>query len=96
MLYILIVCLNILNLNKLNLKKIEKKRQIMYKELNEEIRNLKSDLINNKVPDSSKEYHNWINKNNKFLYPDKIIKSIAYDVKIHPEKNLIHSFLYYF
>ena len=42
--YILIVCLNILNLNKLNLKKIKKKRQIMYKELNEEIRNLKSDF----------------------------------------------------
>ena len=29
---------------------------------------------------------------NKYLYPDKIIKSIACDVKIHPETYLIHSF----
>ena len=66
----------------------------MYKELNEEIRHLKSDLINNKVLDSKEEYHNWINANNKYLYLDKIIKSIAYDVKIHPEKYLIHSFYF--
>ena len=60
MLYILIVCLNILNLNKLNLKKIKK---TMYKELNEEIRNPKSDF-HNKIIDSKEEHHNWINTKN--------------------------------
>ena len=76
----------------IKLEKDKEKRKLMYKELNEEIRNLKSDLINNKILDSKEEYHNWINTNKKYLYPDKITKSIAYDVKIHPEKYLIHSF----
>ena len=65
----------------------------MYQELDEEIRNLKSDLINNKVFDSKEEYLNWIqNIFVKYLYPDKIINSIACDKKIHPEKYLMHSF----
>lgn len=76
----------------IKLEKDKEKRKLMYKELNEEIRHLKSDLINNKILDSKEEYHNWINTNKKFLYPDKISKSVAYDVKIHPEKYLIHSF----
>ena len=66
----------------------------MYKELYEEIRSLKSDF-HNKIFDSKEEYHNWINANKK-IYPERITKSIAYDVKIHPEIYLIHSFLYYF
>ncbi len=49
-------------------------------------------MINNKIADSKEEYHNWINTNKKFLYPEKISKSVAYDVKIHPEKYLIYSF----
>ena len=76
----------------IKLEKDKEKRKLMYKELNEEIRNLKSDLINNKIVDSKEEYHNWINTNKKFLYPEKISKSVAYDVKIHPEKYLIYSF----
>ena len=76
----------------IKLEKDKEKRKLMYKELNEEIRHLKSDLINNKILDSKEEYHNWINTNKKFLYPDKISKSVAYDVKIHPEKYLIYSF----
>ena len=48
--------------------------------------------FHNKIVHSKEEYHNWINKNNKSLYLDKIIKSIACDVKIHPETYLIHSF----
>ena len=76
----------------IKLEKDKEKRKLMYKELNEEIRNLKSDLINNKILDSKEEYHNWINTNKKYLYPDKITKSIAYDVKIHPEKYLTYSF----
>jgi hypothetical protein len=49
-------------------------------------------LINNKILDSKSEYHDWINKTKKYLYPEKITKTIAYDVKIHPEKYLIHAF----
>jgi hypothetical protein len=62
------------------------KRKEMYKELNEEIRNLKSDLINNKIEDSKEEYHQWINENKQFLYPSKISKSVSYDIKINPLK----------
>jgi hypothetical protein len=76
----------------IKLEKDKEKRKVMYKELNEEIRNLKSDLINNKIVDSKSEYHDWINKTKKYLYPEKITKTIAYDVKIHPEKYLIHAF----
>ena len=76
----------------IKLEKDKEKKKLMYKELNEEIRHLKSDLINNKILDSKEEYYNWININKKYLYPDKITKSVAYDVKIHPEKYLIYSF----
>jgi hypothetical protein len=80
---------------KTNLIKQEKdklKRKELYKQLNEEIRNLKSDLINNKIEDSKEEYHKWIKDNKKYLYPEKINKSVAYDVKIHPEKYISYSF----
>ena len=40
----------------------------MFKELNEEIRNLKSDLINNKIVDSKSEYHEWITINKKYIF----------------------------
>ena len=76
----------------IKLEKDKLKRKEMYKELNEEIRHLKSDLINNNIVDSKVEYHNWINTNKKFLYPEKITKTVAYDVKIHPEKYLTYSF----
>ena len=62
----------------------------MYKELNEEIRNLKSDF-HKKIFDSKEEYHNWINTNKK-LYPDKITKSIAYDVR--KSRNLFNTFIF--
>jgi hypothetical protein len=76
----------------IKLEKDKLKRKEMYKELNEEIRHLKSDLINNNIVDSKVEYHKWITDNKKFLYPDKITKTVAYDVKIHPEKYLTYSF----
>ncbi len=38
------------------------KRKEIYKELNQEIRYLKSDLINNKIENSKEEYHNWISE----------------------------------
>jgi len=76
----------------IKLEKDKEKKKVIYKELNEEIRNLKSDLINNQIVDSNIEYHQWILENKKYLYPDKITKTVAYDVKIHPEKYLIYSF----
>jgi len=72
-------------------EKDKEKRKEMYKELNEEIRNLKSDLINNKIEDSKEEYHRWINENKQFLYPSKISKSVAYDIKINPLKYMKYS-----
>jgi len=38
-------------------EKDKDKRKESYKELNEDLRNLKSDLINNKIKDSKEEYH---------------------------------------
>ena len=73
-------------------EKDKEKRKELYKELNEDIRNLKSDLINNKIKDSKEIYHRWINENAKFLYPEKITKSVAYDVKKNTEKYIKHSF----
>jgi len=72
-------------------EKDKDKRKELYKELNEDLRNLKSDLINNKIKDAKEEYHKWINENSKFLFPLKISKSVAYDVKIHPEKYIKYS-----
>lgn len=73
-------------------EKDKEKRKELYKLLNEDIRNLKSDIINNKIKDSKEEYHDWINNNKKFLYPEKITKNVAYDVKVHTEKYIKHSF----
>lgn len=69
----------------------KEKRKQLYKELNQEIRDLKSDLINNEIKESKKEYHEWISKNKTLLYPNKVTKSVAYDVKVHPEKYIKHS-----
>jgi hypothetical protein len=76
----------------IKLEKDKEKRKELYKELNEEIRNLKSDLINGEIKDSKEEYHEWIKNNRKFLYPDKVKKSVAYDVKTNPQKYLQHAF----
>jgi len=64
----------------------------LYKELNQEIRDLKSDLINNKIENSKEEYHSWIRENKGFLFPNKVNKSVAYDVKCNPEKYIKFSF----
>ena len=68
------------------------KRKELYKELNQEIRDLKSDLINNKIENSKEEYHSWIRENKGFLFPNKVNKSVAYDVKCNPEKYIKFSF----
>lgn len=70
----------------------KEKRKELYKELNQEIRDLKSDLINNKIENSKEEYHSWIRENKGFLFPNKVNKSVAYDVKCNPEKYIKISF----
>jgi hypothetical protein len=68
------------------------KRKELYKVLNQDIRDLKSDLINDKIKLSKPEYHDWIKATRPFLFPAKITKSVAYDVKVNPEKYIKHSF----
>lgn len=70
----------------------KEKRKELYKQLNQEIRDLKSDLINNKIENSKEEYHSWIRENKHLLFPTKISKSVAYDVKANPEKYIKYSF----
>ena len=70
----------------------KEKRKELYKQLNKEIRDLKSDLINNKIENSKEEYHSWIRENTGFLFPNKVNKSVAYDVKCNPEKYIKFSF----
>ena len=70
----------------------KERRKELYKELNQEIRDLKSDLINNKIKNSKEEYHSWIIENKGFLFPNKVNKSVAYDVKCNPEKYIKYSF----
>jgi hypothetical protein len=70
----------------------KEKRKELYKILNQEIRDLKSDLINNKIDNSKEEYHSWIRENKGFLFPNKVNKSVAYDVKVNPEKYVKYSF----
>ena len=69
-------------------KKIRKK---LYKKLNEEIKNLKNDIVNRKILDSKKEYHKWIKENINLLLPEKITKSVPYDVKANPIKYIKYS-----
>ena len=73
-------------------EKDKEKRKEMYKELNQEIRNLKNDVINNKIECSNKKYHKWIMETKRYLYPSKINKSVAYDVKNKPERYIQYSF----
>jgi DNA-binding CsgD family transcriptional regulator len=68
------------------------KRKELYKNLNQEIRDLKSDLINNKIENSKEDYHSWIRENKGFLFPNKVNKSVAYDVNCNPEKYIKFSF----
>jgi len=70
----------------------KEKRKEMYNILNKEIRDLKSDLINNKIEKSNIKYHGWITENKSLLFPIKINKNVAYDVKCNPEIYIIYSF----
>ena len=78
--------------NEIKKEKDKEIRKEMYKKLNKEIRDLKTDLINNKIGISDEKYHKWIKENKTFLYPKKVNKSVAYDVKANPEKYIKFSF----
>ena len=66
-------------------------RKNEYRQLNKEIRDLKTDLINGTIEHSTPEYHTWIRNNIHLLCPSEIIENIAYDVKCHPFKYLKHA-----
>jgi len=72
-------------------EKDKAKRKELYKELNADIRNLKSDIIDRQILDSKEEYHQWIKDNINLLLPDKFTKSIPYDIKANPEKYIKYS-----
>ena len=67
-------------------EKNKEKRKELYKQLNEDIRNLKSDIIDRQILNSKVEYHQWIKDNINFLLPEKFTKSIPYDIKSNPTK----------
>ena len=62
-------------------EKDKNKRKELYRELNVDIRNLKSDLIEKHILDSKEEYHKWIKDNINLLLPEIFTKSIPYDIK---------------
>jgi len=72
-------------------EKDKTKRKELYKELNADIRNLKSDIIDRQILDSKEEYHQWIKDNINLMLPDKFTKSIPYDIKANPEKYIKYS-----
>ena len=53
---------------------------------------MKSDLIQNEIENSKEEFHPWIKENKSFLFPNKVNKSVAYDVKCNPERYIKYSF----
>lgn len=72
-------------------EKDKNKRKELYKVLNKEIRDIKTDLFNDEIKNSDKKYHKWIKENKQFLYPSKINKNIAYDVKVNSDKYIKYS-----
>lgn len=72
-------------------EKDKTKRKELYRELNADIRNLKSDIIDRQILDSKEEYHQWIKDNINLILPNKFTKSIPYDIKANPEKYIKYS-----
>ena len=72
-------------------EKDKSKRKELYKELNNDIRNLKSDIIDRQILDSKEEYHQWIKDNVNLILPEKFTKSIPYDIKANPTKYIKYS-----
>ena len=72
-------------------EKNKENRKELYKQLNEDIKNLKSDIIDRQILNSKVEYHQWIKDNINFLLPEKFTKSIPYDIKANPTKYIKYS-----
>lgn len=67
-------------------------RKKLYNKLNSDVKSLKTALINNDIKIADKQYHDWFKKNRSFLFPEKIKNSVAYDVKVKPERYIYYSF----
>jgi len=72
-------------------EKDKNKRKELYRKLNADIRNLKSDIIDRQILDSKEEYHQWIKDNINLLLPENFTKSIPYDIKANPDKYIKYS-----
>lgn len=68
-------------------------RKLFYTELNSVIKNIKEDLINLKCEKSFVIFHDWIKSQIKTKFNFKIEKSLAYDVKVSPQKYIIPAIL---
>lgn len=68
-------------------------KSIALKTLYADIKGIKNDMIIGKIEKSAPQYHQWIGDNIKRLLPSKIEKSVAYDVKVSPDKYLYASFV---
>lgn len=70
------------------LDKVSKKEKISKrKELNQELYQVKEDLLNNTLS-SNERYHEWINKHRKNIFPTEYTNSYEYDIDCNPQKYL--------
>lgn len=75
-----------------NIDKLKGKAKEEYvRELRKELRKVKNDLINDTLTSDNK-YHDWIIVNRKFIIPDKVTKSVPYDLESKPAKYLYGMF----
>ena len=75
----------------IHLIKEQSQRKEHYKALNKEIRDLKTDLIQDHKTSASTKYHPWINEHRDLLFPKEIVENVAYDVKCRPLTYLKHA-----
>jgi hypothetical protein len=70
------------------LEKVSKKDKISKrKELNQELYQVKEDLLNNTL-NSNEKYHQWINKHRPNIFPKDYTNSYEYDIDCNPQKYL--------
>ena len=70
-------------------EKDPQKRKQLYAQLNTDMRNLKTDLIEDTLQNSDPSYHDWIQKEKKFMIPDNMLDNVAFDLKVQPLNYLI-------
>lgn len=70
------------------LNNVSKKDKISKrKELNQELYQVKEDLLNNTL-NSNEKYHEWINKHRPNIFPTEYTNSYEYDIECNPQKYL--------